>query len=333
MTESIARASRGPTPETVCTVSNMSRSAGAEKPKRVRESSRTTRLVASDASLPRRQAEAVAGVVCTSMPTPPTSTTTWSRPTWATGPRTEAITGGPARRAARASSRATWAPRQAWQIARARASAASAGLGRDLEAEDAGDHGRDLRLVGAAGAGDRGLDLGRGVEDDGDAALGRREQGDGGGVRGGHDRGDVDVGEDPLDGDDVGVEPVEPGVELALEEDQPLPRVGVARGAHDARPPPSWPGRAGRRRRRGRTGSGRGRRRARARWAPSVVRTPVRDATLHSARARCAEQHARSARCAVRAPLASPDVTGHDPVFRRAGRSVRRAPRASPTSR
>ena len=32
MTESIARASRGPTPETVCTVSNMSRSAGVEKP-------------------------------------------------------------------------------------------------------------------------------------------------------------------------------------------------------------------------------------------------------------------------------------------------------------
>ena len=108
------------------------------------------------------------------------------------------------------------------------------GLRRDLEPEDAGDHGRDLRLVGPAGAGDRGLDLGRGVEDDGDAALGRREQRDRRGVRGGHDRGDVDVGEDPLDGHDVGDEAGEPRVELALEEDQALPRVGVARGAHDA---------------------------------------------------------------------------------------------------
>jgi hypothetical protein len=107
------------------------------------------------------------------------------------------------------------------------------GPGSDLEAEDAGDHRRHLGLVGAAGAGDRGLDLGRRVEDDGDAALGRREQRDGGRVRGRHDGADVGVGEDPLDGDDLGLEAGQPRVELALEEDQPLPRVAVARRAHD----------------------------------------------------------------------------------------------------
>ena len=49
-----------------------------------------------------------------------------------------------------------------------------------------------------------------------------------GGVGGGHHRGDVDVGEDPLDGDDVRCVPLEPAVDLGLEVDQPLPRVGVA---------------------------------------------------------------------------------------------------------
>ena len=95
MTESMARASRGPTPETVCTCSNMSRSSSLAKPYSVSESSRTTSVVASAASCPRRSEDAVPGVVCTSMPTPPTSTTTRSSPTCRALPRTEAITGPP----------------------------------------------------------------------------------------------------------------------------------------------------------------------------------------------------------------------------------------------
>ena len=49
------------------------------------------------------------------------------------------------------------------------------------------------------------------------------EQRDRGGVGRGHHGADVDVGEDPLDGHHVGLEAVEPGVELALEVDEPLP--------------------------------------------------------------------------------------------------------------
>ena len=70
---------------------------------------------------------------CSSRPTPPTSRTAESRPTAATGPRTNAIIGlllpAAAGRRAAASMRAWAPPRQMWQIASASASAASAGLG------------------------------------------------------------------------------------------------------------------------------------------------------------------------------------------------------------
>jgi hypothetical protein len=166
-----------------------------------------------------------------------------------------------------------------------------------LEAEDAGHHRGDLRLVGPAGAGDRGLDLGRCVEHDRDAALGGGEQRDGCGVGRRHHRRDVDVGEDTFDRHHLRQEPVEPAVELALEEDQPLPRVGVARGAdhphghHGGAPraavddAETAAGQAGVDAEHAHAGTSSG--------SVVTVRTPVRDATLHSRRWWSAEQHAR----------------------------------------
>ena len=75
--------------------------------------------------------------------------------------------------AARAASIRAWAPpRQMWVMASASASAASAGFGGRVEPQDPGHHRADLGLVGAAAAGDRGLDLARGVGRDRQAAPG-----------------------------------------------------------------------------------------------------------------------------------------------------------------
>jgi len=91
-TASIAWASFGPTPLAVCTSSNICFSSSSAKPNSVRESSRTTMLVGSVASAPRRSSARVLGVHCTSRPTPPTSITAEVRPRAATVPRTNAIT-------------------------------------------------------------------------------------------------------------------------------------------------------------------------------------------------------------------------------------------------
>ena len=68
--------------------------------------------------------------------------------------------------------RACAPPRQMWQIASASASAASAGLGRRVEPQQPGHHRGDLRLVGAAAAGDRRLDLAGRVQRDRQPAPG-----------------------------------------------------------------------------------------------------------------------------------------------------------------
>ena len=95
-------------------------------------------------------------------------------------------------------------PRQTWQMASARASAASAGLGSVVELEDPGDHGADLVLGGASGAGDRGLDLARGVQADRDAVAGGDQHRNAGGLGRAHHGLHVVLGEDPLDGDGGG---------------------------------------------------------------------------------------------------------------------------------
>ena len=209
----------------------MSRSAGAPNPKRVSESSRTTRLVARRGLGAPPAAGGRRGRRVHQHPDAPHLDDDVVEPDVGDGSPHR----GDHRRAssARAASRTVLrappgvADRQGERVR---------GVGRarsGLEAEDAGDHSGDLGLVGPTRPGDRRLDLGRGVEHDGDAALGRREEGDGGRVRRRHDRGHVDVGEHPLDGDDLGLEAREPPVELTLQEDEPLPRVAVSRGAHD----------------------------------------------------------------------------------------------------
>ena len=130
-----------------------------------------------------------------SRPTPPTSTTARpvagerapARPTGAAprraGGRGDDSTGGaagvraarspPGRRGAAAAARLR-RPRHRWQMASARASAASAGRGAARPAAAAGHHRPDLRLVGPAGAGHRGLDLAGGVQRHAAARPGRR---------------------------------------------------------------------------------------------------------------------------------------------------------------
>ena len=113
----------------------------------------------------RPNGSAVAGVHCTVKPTAPTSITTL------VGRRGDrAADEGDHRAAATARASRSWAsPRHRWQIAMASASAASAGRGVG-QAEQPSHHGGHLVLVGAAVAGDRGLDLGGRVQRHRDAA-------------------------------------------------------------------------------------------------------------------------------------------------------------------
>ena len=83
------------------------------------------------------------------------------------------------RRAGGATRRAPIGPAVcAWQIATASASAASCGDGRRLEPQQQLHHLLHLRLLGAAVADDRELDLGRRVFDDRQPGLNGREHGD-----------------------------------------------------------------------------------------------------------------------------------------------------------
>src|SRR5207248_2194245 len=159
-------ASFGPTPLAVWSSSNRARSSSSAKPYRVRESSRTTRLVASRAGSPTRSRANVAGEQETASPTPPTSTTAPSGPTAATVPRTLAIidvppiasAGGPGQRGRDPGRRAT-APHLA-----DREGERVRGVGRPGcvgQLQQPGDHRADLRLARAARAGDRRLHLAR----------------------------------------------------------------------------------------------------------------------------------------------------------------------------
>src|SRR5699024_11578838 len=91
----IAKAKRGPTPDTVFKVTKVSRSSSLAKPNSVSEFSRTTRCVAIVASSPTRSRESVSGVAETDIPTPLTSITAKSRFTAKTVPRSDAITSTP----------------------------------------------------------------------------------------------------------------------------------------------------------------------------------------------------------------------------------------------
>ncbi len=95
------------------------------------------------------------------------------------------------------------APFQAWQMARASASAASAGVGSSSKTEHTGDHGAHLALVCGAITGDRGLHLARSVKADGKPAARRRVQRDATGLCGAHHRAEIVLGEDALDRDGI----------------------------------------------------------------------------------------------------------------------------------
>ena len=178
-TASIAWASLGPTPEAVCTSSKTRLLVLVE------EAEQREGVLADHHARgqqwprwPVRSVASVPGVHISSRPTPPTSSTALVSADGGDLAADEGDHGCPpvtAGRRARAASMRAWAPpRQMWVMARASASAASAGLRRRVEAQDPGDHGADLGLVGAAAAGDRGLDLAGGVQRDRAARAGRR---------------------------------------------------------------------------------------------------------------------------------------------------------------
>ena len=160
--------------------------------------------------------------VCTGRPTPPTSTTSVverrrGRPARAARDREpRPVRGSPhtrrradvARPAGVGGGPVEPAPlsrASAWQIARRARRRRRRAAGALVQPEDAGDHRLHLRLVGAAVAGDRGLDLGGRVERDRDAALrrgraGRRRWP----ARCPSPMATLCCGEDPLDRHDVG---------------------------------------------------------------------------------------------------------------------------------
>ena len=102
------------------------------------------------------------------------------------------------------------------------------------EPEQPGHHRGDLGLVGAAAAGDGGLDLARGVQGDRQAAARGDQQRDAAGLGGAHDGAEVVLGEDPLDRDRVGRVPVDPVLDAALDGDQALRQRQLGGGAHHA---------------------------------------------------------------------------------------------------
>ncbi|SKT73184.1 Uncharacterised protein [Mycobacteroides abscessus subsp. abscessus] len=84
------------------------------------------------------------------------------------------------------------------------------GFGRGLQIQDAGDHRGHLGFVGPAVAGDRRLDLRRGVEIHLDPPFCGAERDHPAGLRRAHHGGDVLLGEDALDGNDVGAMSLHP---------------------------------------------------------------------------------------------------------------------------
>ena len=111
--------------------------------------------------------------------------------------------------------------RHRWQIARARASAASAGRGRLGHPQQPHDHQRDLVLVGAAVAGHRRLDLARRVQGHRQAAPRGADDRDRAGLRGAHHGPHVVLAEHPLHRHRVGLVLGQPALDLLLDRQQP----------------------------------------------------------------------------------------------------------------
>ena len=118
-------------------------------------------------------------------------------------------------------------------------------LGGRVEPQQPGDHGADLCLVGAAAAGDGGLDLAGGVQGDGDAAAGGAEHGDGAGLGGAHHGADVVLAEHPLHGDALGPVLVQPLLDALLDGDEAVPRARRPRACVRRRRRPCVSGRPG----------------------------------------------------------------------------------------
>src|SRR5690606_27898944 len=104
-----------------------------------------------------------------------------------------------------------------------------------------GHHGADLGLVGAARAGDGGLDLTGGVQGDGQTAAGGAQQGDGTGLGRAHDRAHVVLAEDALHGDELRPVLVQPLLQALFEGDQAPAQVGVGGRPHDPDAAPGQP--------------------------------------------------------------------------------------------
>ncbi len=190
--------------------------------------------------------------------------------------------------------------------------------GHRAHAQQPGHHRPDLGLVGAAVAGDGGLDLARGVQRDGQPATRGRRDGDRAGLGRTHHGAHVVLAEHPLDGDRVGPRDGRASrLDRALEGEQPGGDVVLGRACgRPRRAPAPAAGPAPRRPRRCRTGSGRGRCRARARILQPVAARRRRTnrcsqrygtaptgpgtATPHVAGSRGQAPRARSARTAAR---------------------------------
>ena len=185
-------------------------------------------------SRPTRSRASVPGEQDTARPTPPTSTTAPSGPSAATRRRTLAIIAGPG--PASAGRIDPGLRRPAPHLAdRERQRVGGVGRPRRLgQPEQPGDHRADLGLVGAPGAGDRGLHLARRVQRDRDAGPGGGHDREPGHLGGAHDGADVVLAEHPLDGDDVraGARRSTRRSASAIDE-QPPPDVGVGRRADD----------------------------------------------------------------------------------------------------
>ena len=141
--------------------------------------------------------------------------TAWSSAMSSTSPRTDAIIVAAlslawylrfcsAAMASAAAIRAIIGARQQWQMARASASAASAGVGLVCSARILVTIAVTCALSASTVAGDGGLHLAGGVEVHVDVAFGRGQRDDAAGLRGTHHGGHVLLGEYPLDRDDVG---------------------------------------------------------------------------------------------------------------------------------
>jgi hypothetical protein len=121
-----------------------------------------------------------------------------------------------------------------WQMASARASAASAGLGGALSrsrrvtmAPTWALSARPLPVTAAL------TSLG-GVQRDGDAAAGGAEHGDGAGLGGAHHRTDVVLAEHPLHGHEFGLVLVQPLLDALLDGDEAVAQLGVHGRPYDA---------------------------------------------------------------------------------------------------